>query len=73
MSNTNKSSAIYQYQHLTKYTAHFAKHRPTLMEQFMKVKSTQKVGGMAAAWFFTLTERYTKGIFQKENAAEKGF
>ena len=49
MSNTNKNSAMNQYQHLTKYIAHFAQLKPTQMAQFMKVKLTQKEGGMAVA------------------------
>ena len=49
MSNTNKNSAMHLYQHLTKYIAYFAQHRPTLMIQFMKAKLTQKEGGMAVA------------------------
>ena len=43
------------------------------MVQFMKVKLTQKEGGMAAAKFFTQMERYTKGILQEANVMEKGF
>ena len=42
------------------------------MVQFMKAKLTQKVGGMAAAWFFTQMERFSKGILQEASAVEKG-
>ena len=37
MSNSNKNSAIYQYQHLMKLIAHFAQHKPTMMVQLMRV------------------------------------
>ena len=42
------------------------------MVQFTKVKLTQKEDGMAAAWFYTQMERFSKGILQEVNAVEKG-
>ena len=41
------------------------------MAQFMKAKLTQKEGKMAAEWFFTQMDHYTKAILQEINVTEK--